>query len=56
MKQIKHSLRTVTNCFICCLAVVCSQAADKVYHAVVAVDGSGDYTLVQAAIDDLQCE
>ena len=27
------------------------QAADKLYHAIVAVDGSGDYTSVQAAID-----
>ena len=37
-------------CFFLSLAMI-SRASDKVYHAVVAADGSGDYTSVQAAIN-----
>ncbi|MBP5669129.1 MAG: hypothetical protein J6X14_02345, partial [Lachnospiraceae bacterium] len=32
-------------------AVVHLQAASKVYHSIVAADGSGDYTSVQDAIN-----
>ena len=36
--------------FMSCMTVI-SQAYANIYHAVVAADGSGDYTSVQAAID-----
>lgn len=37
--------------FVLSLAAANVKASSKIYHAIVAADGSGDYTTVQAAID-----
>lgn len=46
-------MKHIISFIFCCLSAICTQAADKIYHAVVACDGTGDYTSVQAAIDDV---
>lgn len=45
----KRIINRIIWIFLC--IVVSTQATAKVYHAIVAADGSGDYTSVQAAID-----
>lgn len=46
MRKIKNRIIWLFLCI-----AINTQATAKVYHSVVAVDGSGDYTSVQAAID-----
>ena len=46
-------MKHIISFIFCCLSATCTQAADNIYHAVVACDGTGDYTSVQAAIDDV---